>query len=366
MADFNLEQYLTNGVTRLIQDIARASLKNPKVSVFMAQYALAGRAASQKRQAAADEGRHIPPFLIASVTAACNLRCKGCYAWANHTCTDSGTAKTLLSAEDWSRIFDEAEDLGVAFILLAGGEPFLRQDVLQAAGRHKKILFPVFTNGTLLAGGGMRMLARYPNLLPVLSLEGDQGATDARRGPGTYVKLIQSMSALKKRSALFGCSVTVQKRNLHAVLSSAFVQDMAANGCRAIIYVEYVPVDAGTQQLAPGQAERDYMADRLAQLRLSHPELIFISFPGDEQSMGGCLAAGRGFFHINPYGGAEPCPFSAYSDCTLKNCSLEQALHSPLFIKLRGSGVLEKTHTGGCTLFRQQDLVKALQAEDAV
>jgi MoaA/NifB/PqqE/SkfB family radical SAM enzyme len=50
--------------------------------------------------------------------------------------------------------------------------------------------------------------------------------------------------------------------------------------------------------------------------------MIFISFPGDEKTSGGCLAAGRGFFHINSHGGAEPCPASPYSDINVRDSSL--------------------------------------------
>lgn len=123
----------------------------------------------------------------------------------------------MLTAEDWNRIFAEAQELGIAFILLAGGEPFMRQDVLKMAGVHRKILFPVFTNGTLLSGQGMSLLDKYPNLIPVLSIEGNQNKTDERCGTGVYEKLSETMSLLKKKSKLFGCSVTVQKNNLEAV-----------------------------------------------------------------------------------------------------------------------------------------------------
>ena len=71
---------------------------------------------------------------------------------------------------------------------------------------------------------------------------------------------------------------------------------------------------------------------------------MLISFPGDEVLSGGCLAAGRGFFHINARGGVEPCPFSPYSDTNLAECSLEEALDSPLFRHLRERGLLEQEH----------------------
>jgi MoaA/NifB/PqqE/SkfB family radical SAM enzyme len=85
-----------------------------------------------------------------------------------------------------------------------------------------------------------------------------------------------------------------------------------------------------------------------------------VSFPGDEKASGGCLAAGRGFFHINANGGAEPCPFSPYSDTNIRNISLLQALDSPLFQKIQSDDILIGEHQGGCVLFEQEEAVKKL------
>ena len=142
------------------------------------------------------------------------------------------------------------------------------------------------------------------------------------------------------------------------VMGDAFLQSLIEKGCKAVVYVEYVPVNQKTAELAPDEGDRMYMAGRLDELRETYKELVFVSFPGDEKTSGGCLAAGRGFFHINAYGGAEPCPFSAYSDTSLKEVSLEEALQSPLFLKLQNSGTLTVEHTGGCVLFEQEETVK--------
>lgn len=359
MKNKELEEYLTNGVKNLVAGIAKAAVKNPAAGLFMMKFAGANKEANRRRREAEVRGEHIPPFLIASITTSCNLHCKGCYARANHNCFDgTDPARRMLFAEEWGRIFDEAQELGIAFILLAGGEPMLRMDVLMEAGKHKKVLFPVFTNGTMFSKERMDLLSRYPNLLPVISVEGDVGTTDARRGEGTYQKLSESMKELKERNLVFGTSITVQKGNLYEVTGDAFLRKLAADGCKAVVYVEYVPVDEKTASQAMGEEERIFMEERLKKLRAAYKELLFVSFPGDEKVSGGCLAAGRGFFHINAYGGAEPCPFSAYSDTSLRHVSLKEALSSPLFVKLRESGTLLEDHAGGCVLFEQEETVK--------
>ena len=73
-------------------------------------------------------------------------------------------------------------------------------------------------------------------------------------------------------------------------------------------------------------------------------------------------AAGRGFFHINSHGGAEPCPFSPYSDVNIKNTSLKEAMYSPLFTALRNGDILMEDHAGGCVLYEKREQVEALLA----
>lgn len=358
METFELEAYLTGGVERIVRDILRAALGHPSAGRFMAQYALENRKASEKRRKSALAGTHIPPFLIASITTRCNLHCKGCYARTNHICADGGDAPRQLTAGQWADIFRQAAELGVSFILLAGGEPFLRTDVLQEAGKCRKLLFPVFTNGTLLDDACLALVAKNRNLLPILSIEGARETTDERRGEGVFRRLRDTMGALHRQNILFGTSVTVHRENLEEVLGAPFLDPLAAAGCKAVIYVEYVPVDHRTESLALTDADRQGMLARVDALRRDRPELIFIAFPGDEKRSGGCLAAGRGFFHINPFGGAEPCPFSPYSDTSLADVTLAEALESPLFTALHREGTLLEAHSGGCVLFAREEKVK--------
>lgn len=356
---FDLNTYMTRGVERVVSDALRATFSNPKESAYILRFAAASKAAAGRRNKAENEGEHIPPFLIASITSNCNLHCAGCYSRCNHATVDDQPVSQLTAAE-WADIFDEADELGVSFILLAGGEPLLRRDVIETAGKKSNILFPIFTNGTFLDGEYIALFDKCRNLLPIMSIEGDKEITDGRRGSGVYDMLISNMDKLKNKKLIFGASVTVTTENIHEVLSKEFVNDMSDRGCRAIIYVEYVPVTQESRHLAPGDAERELLEDSLRVLRERIDDIVLISFPGDEKSSGGCLAAGRGFFHINSHGGAEPCPFSPYSDINVRDRSLREALKSPLFMALRDGGLLEDEHEGGCVLYGRREQVEEL------
>ena len=358
----DLQTYLSEGIEHFMAGVIRATMKNPRESAFVVKFAAATKAASRKRKAAEEAGEHIPSFLIASITSQCNLHCAGCYSRCNEATVDAEPV-SQLTADEWARIFREAEELGSSFILLAGGEPMLRRDIIEAAGKQQNILFPIFTNGTFIDARYYDLFDRCRNLVPILSIEGGREITDERRGSGIYDLLIRNMEEIQRRKLVFGASITVTTENLQEVTSDRFLKELSDRGCKAVIFVEYVPVTEESTELAPGDADREYLRGEIARLRAEHPEMVYLSFPGDEKSSGGCVAAGRGFFHINSHGGAEPCPFSPYSDRNIRNTTLREVLHSPLFTALRDGSILMEDRAGGCVLYEKRDLVESLLAK---
>jgi len=311
------------------------------------------------------KGIHIPPFLISSITTNCNLYCTGCYARANHMCEDRKPQEMLSSAR-WAEIFSEADKLGISFILLAGGEPLLYREVILKAAAVHTIIFPIFTNGTLLDEAYIHLFHANRNLVPVISLEGNEERTDCRRGAGTYGKIEDTMGRLKNGKILYGVSLTVTSDNLGEVTSSGFIAKLHDGGCGIVFFIEYVPVADGTDHLSLDEMERICLEKRQNDLRKEYRDILFLSFPGDEKYTGGCLAAGRGFFHINPHGGVEPCPFSPYSDTDMKSGSLLSALQSPLFAKIKQGNLLEGEHEGGCSLFAHEEKIRQWTDEKAI
>jgi len=90
---------------------------------------------------------------------------------------------------------------------------------------------------------------------------------------------------------------------------------------------------------------------------------LFVAVPWDEQDVGGCLASGRGFVHINASGDLEPCPFAPYSDVNVKDMSLREALRSPLLERLRALPELSEYTGGGCALWKNRERVKQVLME---
>ncbi|MCH5267716.1 MAG: radical SAM protein [Lachnospiraceae bacterium] len=358
---FDIQAYMTQGVERIVADSLKATLRDPRESAFMVKFAAASRKASKIRAEAEKAGEHIPPFLIASITSKCNLHCAGCYSRCNHATQDSEPV-CQLTGDEWLAIFREADEIGISYILLAGGEPMLRRDIIEAAGKMQNIIFPIFTNGTYMDADYLQLFDRCRNLVPVMSIEGGKEETDIRRGAGVYDKLIANMDSFREKGLLFGVSVAVTTQNVKEVISDDFLDTLAARGCKLVVFVEFVPVTEESKELAPGEEERIILKDGIARLRKEYREMVFVSFPGDEKSSGGCIAAGRGFFHINSHGGAEPCPFSPYSDINVRDTSLRAALQSDLFRALQEGDLLEDNHDGGCVLYEKRKQVEKLLA----
>lgn len=357
-----LSGYLGTAINKIIEDVIRNTIKNPKETAFFMGFGAHLKKNEANQKSHEKKGYHIPSFLIASITSSCNLHCKGCYARENGICTDNQGKE--LSAHKWAGIFDEAVAMGISFVMLAGGEPLTRRDIIEKAAAKKNIIFPIFTNGTLIDNDYVKLFDANRNLVPILSIEGDKETTDNRRGTGVFDTLKEKMALLKAGKILFGVSITVTTENIKEVTSQDFMSKVMDYGCRLVFFVEYVPVDDTKKHLAPTDTERSYLEAKQEELKAKFETTLFFSFPGDEKLVGGCLAAGRGFFHINPYGGAEPCPFSPFSDTNLNEKSLLDAVNSPFFKKLQEKSFVGAKHIGGCALFEREQEVKELLASE--
>ena len=117
--DFDIQEYLADGVEYIVKNAMRASLRNPKESLFLLKFSKHARKATQIRQDYEDNGHHIPVFLIASVTSSCNLHCTGCYSRANDACSDE-TPQNQLSGDEWGDVFRQARDLGPGWVHVYG------------------------------------------------------------------------------------------------------------------------------------------------------------------------------------------------------------------------------------------------------
>jgi len=312
------------------------------------------QAARRRTRAAREDGTHVPPIAIFSITNRCNLRCKGCYAQAIRP-----EAANELPPEKLRSIIAEADELGVSFFVIAGGEPLLRPEILEIAKAYPHIIFLLVTNGLLLEEPMVERLTAQLNTVPVLSIEGNQGQTDDRRGAGVHARLEQRMAELRAAGVFFSLSFTVTRQNFETVTDQAFLRRAADAGCKFFLLLEYTPIRAGTDEWVITDEQREEMKGIVAEARRQIPA-VFIAVPWDEEAQGGCLAAGRGFVHISASGDLEPCPFAPYSDASLRGLPLRVALQSRFLTLMRENHELFAETEGGCALWKRRDVVEQL------
>ncbi|UCF10869.1 MAG: radical SAM protein [Candidatus Bipolaricaulota bacterium] len=315
------------------------------------------RGAARRRRRWGRRGVHVPAFAILSVTRRCNLSCTGCYAGALHR-----SDEPEMSAEKLRDLLGEMHSLGVSIVLLAGGEPLARRDLLEVTEGFPRILFPLFTNGTLIDDEVVERLSRQRNIVPILSLEGDPFQTDGRRGAGVHEKVLAAMDRLAAAELLFGTSITLTRENFDTVTREEYVRGLIERMCRVFFYISYVPAHGGTEDLVLTEPQAKTVAGIVERFRERFAGW-FLAFPGGEEEFGGCLAAGRGFVHINAQGQVEPCPFSPFSDASLQEMSVRAALSSPLLRVIREHGGELQETAGGCTLWENREWVAARLAE---
>ncbi|MFC2117172.1 radical SAM protein, partial [Bacteroidota bacterium] len=234
-----------------------------------------------------------------------------------------------------------------------------RPEMLNIMKDFPKIIFMVFTNGTLIDENMRTSLKKNRNIIPLVSIEGDQEHTDFRRGEGTFFFLSNIMKQMKNKNLFFGNSITLTSTNFSSVMNESYIKELVDYGCKFFLFLEYTPTDETTNDWVLSEEQRSMVAGLMEVYRNKYPAL-FIGVPWDEEDVGGCMSSGRGFVHINANGDLEPCPFAPYSDVNLNNTTLKEALQSEFIKTLRNyEGLIEETG-GGCVLWQNRELVQTI------
>lgn len=353
----NAVNIFNNQIKALFRDLLSLALKKPSLLLYYQGILSYQKKAVSIREAEADKGLDVPPIMIFSITNKCNLNCKGCYANAQNRDETKELSPGLLLD-----ITAEAVALGVSIVLIAGGEPLLRPEVFDAAKAHPKVVFPLFTNGTLIDAPMIQKMRERRNLFPVLSIEGESLSTDTRRGKGVFNGFLETSLKLKEADLFYGVSLTMTSANFDEITDQSFLNKLIAQGAKAVFFIEFVPQNELEMNLCITDEQKGRLTTIKEELKASG-RALFIHLPGEEEQYGGCLAAGRGFIHVSSTGSLEPCPFAPYSDTDLTQVSLRQALASPFLKVLRDNHDKLTESKGGCTLWENKAWVEEKLAE---
>jgi len=299
-------------------------------------------------------GCNIPWAILMDPTAACNLHCTGCWA------AEYGK-NCSLPYDVMERIIAEGEELGDYVYLFSGGEPLCRKDdLIRLCESHPECVFLSFTNGTLVDEAFAKEMKRVGNFALAFSIEGWEEETDMRRGKGTYQKVLHAMDLLRAEGVPFGFSCCYHSKNTEVIGSDEWVNFLIDKGCLFGWYFTYIPCgkDAVPELLATPE-QRRFMYDRVRYFRKTKPAFL-LDFWNDGEYVQGCVAGGRNYLHINANGDVEPCAFIHYSNVNIKDCSLLEALQSPLFLQYKQHQPFNCNHLRPCPMLDNPEMIQKM------
>ena len=303
---------------------------------------------------------NIPWLILMDPTSACNLHCTGCWA------AEYGH-KLNLTYEEMDSIITQGKELGIYFYMYTGGEPLVRKkDIIRLCEKHYDCEFHAFTNGTLVDDEFCEEMRRVGNLSLSISLEGFEEVNDMRRGEGVFNKVMATMDRLKKYGLIFGTSICYTRKNIETVTSDEFLDMIIGKGCRFTWYFHYMPVgNDAAPDLLPTKEQREYMYHRVREIRsmTGGKPIYAMDFQNDGEFVGGCIAGGRNYCHINANGDVEPCVFIHYSSANIREVTLLEALKQPLFMAYRDRQPFNDNHLRPCPMLENPEILQEMIKE---
>ena len=297
---------------------------------------------------------NVPWAILLDPTSACNLHCKGCWA------AEYGN-KLNLSYDEIDDIIRQGKDMGTYFYIYTGGEPLVRKkDIMKLCEKHNDAIFMCFTNSTLIDEEFAEFMLRAKNFVPVISVEGFEEATDSRRGNGTYKKVVKAMELLKSHHLPFGVSTCYTSANVHDVSTDAYIDQLIDYGALFIWYFHYMPIGKdAVPELLPTPEQRIHMYNRIREMR-GEKAIFMMDFQNDGEYVGGCIAGGRRYLHINAKGDCDPCVFIHYSDSNIREKTLLEALQGPIFMAYHDGQPFNDNHMRPCPMLENPELLREM------
>ncbi len=341
----------------IIRDIDKRIIKNMILSMGI-EAALYGTKTVRENREKYD--CNIPWLILFDPTSACNMKCKGCWA------AEYGY-KQNLTYEEMKSIVSQGKALGTHFYMMTGGEPLIRKDdIIRLCEENPDCAFMAFTNGTLVDQKLCDDMLRVGNFALALSVEGTEESNDLRRGGGAYSKTLAAMDLLHKNKCLFGISVCYTRQNDAYVTSDEFLDLMVEKGAKYGLYFNYMPVGHDADKdFIPTPQQRKYMYEWIRRVRNSKTgkRMFIFDFQDDGEYVGGCIAGGRRYFHINSAGDMEPCVFIHYSDSNIRTHTILEALRRPLFMAYNKGQPFNDNHLRPCPMLENPQILRKMVKE---
>jgi len=150
------------------------------------------------------------PVIVWNITKRCNLKCVHCYAQAKLNATDQ------ISTEQAKEILKDLAGFGVPVVLFSGGEPLMREDLVELAKYAVELGMRavISTNGTLITRQKARELKQVGLSYVGISIDGMEEVHDNFRGvKGAFKKAMEGVYNCQQEGLKVGLRFTINKRN---------------------------------------------------------------------------------------------------------------------------------------------------------
>lgn len=305
-----------------------------------------------------DDGRTVDdfkPYLIAlNLTKRCNLRCAHCYLDAT---TKAGGGSDELTTDECCQLIDQIAQVNHgALLVITGGEPLVRPDILDIAQHAVSRGFMVVfgTNGMLIDDRLAKELVDIGVIGVGISIDSlDPHKHDQFRGvPGAWKSAMAGIEACKRNGLQFQIHFSAQPMNYQELPD--VVEWAHALGAKVLNVFFMVCTGRGEEltDITPGQYEEvlSYLVecqgrytDMLVRARCA-PHFKRLAYEKDPHSpitkaqgyMGGGCLAGTNYARVTPNGDVTPCPYMPLSAGNVRARSFVDLWeHSPIFHSFR-------------------------------
>ena len=112
-------------------------------------------------------------------------------------------------------------------------------------------------------------------------------------------------------------------------------------------------------ELMPTPQQRSGLSEKIRRYRATKP-LFALDFQNDAEYVGGCIAGGHRYLHINANGDIDPCVFIHYSDSNIREKTLLEALQSPMMMAYHDNQPFNDNMLRPCPMLENPDKLRAM------
>lgn len=171
------------------------------------------------------------------------------------------------------------------------------------------------------------------------------------------------MELLKQKKLIYGISACYTSANFESITSEEFFDSLIEKGAYFIWYFHYMPVgNDASPELMPTPQQRTETYRRIRHYRASKP-LFAMDFQNDAEYVGGCIAGGRRYLHINANRDIDPCVFVHYSDSNIREKTLLEALQSPMMMAYHDGQPFNENMLRPCPMLENPDKLREMVAK---